>query len=42
MQLHKDSPKMEILVERDPFKLVTLGELVPDWWGTERMAGSAR
>jgi len=37
MQLHKDSPRMEILVSCDPFKTITLGELVPDWWGTERM-----
>ena len=37
MQLSKDSPKIEILTELDGFKTVTLGELVPDWWGRERM-----
>ena len=37
MQLGKDSPKIEILTDLDGFKTVTLGELVPDWWGRERM-----
>lgn len=38
MQLSIDSPDIEILTELDGFKTVTLGELMPDWWGKERMA----
>lgn len=37
MQLDKDSPKIEILVDFITQKAITLGELFPDWWGTERM-----
>ena len=37
MQLGKDSPNIEILTELEGFKTVTLGDLVPDWWGRERM-----
>ena len=36
MQLHKDSPEMEILVDLEPEKSVLLKELVPNWWGTQR------
>lgn len=36
MQLHKDSPEMEILVDLKPEKSVLLKELVPNWWGTQR------
>ena len=36
MQLHKDSPEMEILVDLEPEKSVLLKELVPNWWGTKR------
>lgn len=36
MQLHKDSPEMEILVDLEPEKSVFLKELVPNWWGTQR------
>ena len=37
MQLDKDSPTMEILSDYDGFKTVTLGELIPDWWGKDKM-----
>ncbi|WP_071131229.1 cytidine deaminase family protein [Enterococcus timonensis] len=37
MQLDKNSGQMEILVDYDNKKTVTLEELVPDWWGTKRM-----
>lgn len=40
MQLDPNSGDMEILVNRDPFKSVPLRDLIPDWWGTERMAGA--
>ena len=36
MQLHKDSPEMEILVDLEPEKSVLLKELVPNWRGTKR------
>lgn len=37
MQLHKDSPQIEILTDYETGASVTLGSLVPDWWGRERM-----
>lgn len=37
MQLSKDSPNIEILTDRDTYSTVRLGELMPDWWGRERM-----
>ena len=37
MQLDKNSPAIEILTDLDTLSTVTLGQLVPDWWGTERM-----
>ena len=37
MQLDKNSPEIEILTDLDTLSTVTLGALVPDWWGTERM-----
>ena len=37
MQLDKHSPKIEILTDLEMLSTVTLGDLVPDWWGTERM-----
>lgn len=37
MQLSKNSPDIEILTKLDEEKTVTLGELVPDWWGNNRM-----
>ena len=38
MQLDPDSPKMEILTDRETEETVTLGDLCPDWWGKGRMA----
>ena len=35
MQLDKDSPQMEILVDQDTGRAVRLKELMPDWWGTQ-------
>ena len=37
MQLDRKSPEIEILTDLASGATVTLGELVPDWWGTERM-----
>ena len=37
MQLDKISPAIEILTDLDTLSTVTLGQLMPDWWGTERM-----
>ena len=37
MQLHADSPKMEIMRDYSTRETITLGELIPDWWGTQRM-----
>lgn len=36
MQLDKDSPQMEILVDLKTEKTVLLKDLIPDWWGTKR------
>ena len=36
MQLSKNSPKIEILKDLNTKSYVTLGELMPDWWGFER------
>lgn len=33
MQLDKSSPDIQILTDLDGMKTVTLGELVPLWWG---------
>lgn len=33
MQLDKSSPDIQILTDLDEMKTVTLGELVPLWWG---------
>ena len=37
MQLHPDSPKMQILVDLQTEKSVSLQALMPDWWGKDRM-----
>lgn len=37
MQLHVDSPKMEIMRNYKTRETITLGELIPDWWGEDRM-----
>lgn len=39
MQLAADSGEIEILVDYESRKTVRLGELIPDWWGRERMEG---
>lgn len=36
MQLDKEGPEMEILINLEEEKTIKLKELVPDWWGTER------
>ena len=33
MQLSKNSPEIEIIVDTDNFKTVKLKELIPKWWG---------
>lgn len=37
MQLDRDSSHIEILTDINNMKTITLGELIPDWWGKERM-----
>ena len=37
MQLDRHSPEIEILTDLETLSTVTLGDLVPDWWGSERM-----
>ena len=36
MQLSERSCDIEILTDLDGYKIVTLGELMPDWWGKSR------
>jgi cytidine deaminase len=36
MQLDENSAAIEILVDLEGMKTITLGELLPDWWGVER------
>lgn len=36
MQLDRDHDKIEILLDIDAKKTVTLGELMPNWWGEQR------
>jgi len=36
MQLSEDSPYIEILTDENTERAVTLGELMPNWWGTDR------
>lgn len=40
MQLHPRSGEIEILLDPDTEKTVTLGEMMPDWWGRDRMNGN--
>ena len=42
MQLHPDSASIEILTDYDTRSSITLGELVPQWWGTHLMRGEHR
>ncbi len=37
MQLDRDSGEIEILVDLETEKTVRLKDLVPDWWGVERI-----
>jgi cytidine deaminase len=39
MQLDKDSANIEILMDLDTRRTVTLGELIPEWWGSESFDG---
>lgn len=39
MQLDKDSANIEILMDLDMRRTVTLGELIPEWWGRESFDG---
>ena len=37
MQIDAHSPEIEILTDLETLSTVRLGDLVPDWWGAERM-----
>ena len=37
MQIDAHSPEIEILTDLETLSTVRLAELVPDWWGAERM-----
>ena len=39
MQLDKDSANIEILMDLDTRRTVTLGELIPEWWDRESFDG---
>lgn len=36
MQLDKDSKKIQILIDKNEYKAITMNELMPNWWGTNR------
>ena len=36
MQISPDSVNIEILKDKNTKETVTLGELMPDWWGRDR------
>ena len=38
MQLSKDSPKIEVLTDYESKMSVSLGSLVPNWWGTDQFS----
>lgn len=40
MQLDKDSPSIQILLDYTTKRTVTLKELIPDWWGCDRFENS--
>lgn len=42
MQLDAGSKDIEILMDYENRRTVTLGELVPDWWGMDRYDGRAK
>ena len=37
MQLSKNSKDIEILMDEKTKKIVKLEELIPDWWGYDRV-----
>ena len=39
MQLDRSSPEIEILTDLETGSIVTLGELMPGWWGASRFSG---
>ena len=39
-QLNEKNENMEILVDYDTRETITLGELMPGWWGKERYANA--
>lgn len=41
MQLDRYSKNIEILNDKDSYEVVTLGELVPNWWGDARFYDEA-
>jgi len=41
MQLSPKNKDTQILVDYDQRQTITLGELMPNWWGEERYAGGA-
>lgn len=42
MQLDKDSGEIEILLDLETRKTIRLKELIPDWWGRERLEKNGR
>ena len=36
MQLDKDSKNIQILIDKTEYKTITMNELMPNWWGTNR------
>lgn len=42
MQLSPKNKDTQILVDYDQRQTITLGELMPNWWGEERYAGEAK
>lgn len=36
MQLDKNSKHIEILIDKDNYKSITMEQLMPDWWGRSR------
>lgn len=41
MQLDRYSKNIKILKDKDTYEIVTLGELVPNWWGDARFYDEA-
>lgn len=38
MQLSPKNKDLEFMIDYDKRETITLGELMPNWWGEERMA----